>query len=201
MRVLEPWHLLILAAVFVALFGAKRLPDAARSLGEAMNIFKRSTREGLDQATPTAGAPVAGAPVAGPPVPARRGSSTDRDPLAGQRWRLMLGISGLNLLAPAALGLAIFGPDRLPRMAAYAGRRLHRARAYADNARTELTGVLPPELSALTTIGACDLSTRGLTRGVLDVDILDDLRAPAPARQPPARSRLGQIPPHDTDAT
>jgi len=28
---LSPWHLLILAAVFVLLFGAKKLPDAARS--------------------------------------------------------------------------------------------------------------------------------------------------------------------------
>jgi sec-independent protein translocase protein TatA len=45
MRVLEPWHLLVLAVVFVALFGAKRLPDSARSLGQAMHIFKKSLHE------------------------------------------------------------------------------------------------------------------------------------------------------------
>lgn len=33
MRVLEPWHLLILATVSLALFGAERLPESARSLG------------------------------------------------------------------------------------------------------------------------------------------------------------------------
>jgi len=46
---LSPWHLLILAAVVLVLFGAKRLPDSARSLGKAMRIFKTETaglREG-----------------------------------------------------------------------------------------------------------------------------------------------------------
>jgi sec-independent protein translocase protein TatA len=41
---LEPWHLVILAVVFVALFGAKRLPDSAKSLGESLHIFKKSVR-------------------------------------------------------------------------------------------------------------------------------------------------------------
>lgn len=40
----SPWHLLIVAAVFVVLFGAKKLPDAARSLGQSMRIFKAETR-------------------------------------------------------------------------------------------------------------------------------------------------------------
>jgi sec-independent protein translocase protein TatA len=40
---LSPWHLLILAAVILVLFGAKRLPDSARSLGRAMRIFKAET--------------------------------------------------------------------------------------------------------------------------------------------------------------
>ena len=41
---LSPWHLLILAAVVLVLFGAKRLPDSARSLGRAMRIFKSETK-------------------------------------------------------------------------------------------------------------------------------------------------------------
>jgi sec-independent protein translocase protein TatA len=39
-----PWHLLIVAAVFVVLFGAKRLPDAARSLGRSARIMKTELR-------------------------------------------------------------------------------------------------------------------------------------------------------------
>jgi sec-independent protein translocase protein TatA len=40
---LSPWHLLIIAVIFVMLFGAKKLPDSARSLGRAMRIFKAET--------------------------------------------------------------------------------------------------------------------------------------------------------------
>lgn len=39
----SPWHLLIVALVFVVLFGSKRLPDAARSLGRSMRILKAET--------------------------------------------------------------------------------------------------------------------------------------------------------------
>jgi sec-independent protein translocase protein TatA len=38
-------HLLILVAVLVLLFGAKKLPDAARSLGKSMRIFKSEIKE------------------------------------------------------------------------------------------------------------------------------------------------------------
>jgi len=42
---LQPWHWLILIAVVVLLFGSKRLPDAARSLGKSMRIFKSEVKE------------------------------------------------------------------------------------------------------------------------------------------------------------
>jgi sec-independent protein translocase protein TatA len=40
----RPWHIVILAVVLVLLFGAKRLPDAARSLGRSMRILKAESR-------------------------------------------------------------------------------------------------------------------------------------------------------------
>ncbi len=42
---LQPWHWVIVIAVFVLLFGAKKLPDAARSLGKSMRIFKSEIKE------------------------------------------------------------------------------------------------------------------------------------------------------------
>ncbi len=42
---LSPWHWAILAVVVIVLFGAKKLPDAARSLGKSMRIFKSEIRE------------------------------------------------------------------------------------------------------------------------------------------------------------
>ena len=35
-----PWHWVVLAVVVIALFGYKKLPDAARSLGRSLRIFK-----------------------------------------------------------------------------------------------------------------------------------------------------------------
>ena len=41
----EPSHILLLLIVLVVLFGAKRLPDSARSLGKSLRIFKREIKE------------------------------------------------------------------------------------------------------------------------------------------------------------
>ena len=35
-----PWHWVVLAIIVIALFGYKKLPDAARSLGRSLRIFK-----------------------------------------------------------------------------------------------------------------------------------------------------------------
>lgn len=45
MGALQPWHWIILLLVIVLLFGSKRLPDAARSLGKSMRIFKSEVKE------------------------------------------------------------------------------------------------------------------------------------------------------------
>jgi sec-independent protein translocase protein TatA len=71
---LAPWHIVILLIVFMVLFGAKRLPGAAKSLGEAMKIFKTETKglshEGsVPPATTTA--PFATSTVVTPPPPAQ----------------------------------------------------------------------------------------------------------------------------------
>ncbi|MBT8228203.1 MAG: Sec-independent protein translocase subunit TatA [Dactylosporangium sp.] len=44
MGAMRPWHIAVLVVVMVLLFGAKRLPDAARSLGRSMRILKAETR-------------------------------------------------------------------------------------------------------------------------------------------------------------
>jgi len=41
---LAPWHIILLVVVLVVLFGARRLPGAAKSLGESMHIFKKSVQ-------------------------------------------------------------------------------------------------------------------------------------------------------------
>jgi TatA/E family protein of Tat protein translocase len=41
----EPSHIFLLVLVVVILFGAKRLPDSARSLGRSLRIFKSEMKE------------------------------------------------------------------------------------------------------------------------------------------------------------
>lgn len=42
---LSPWHLLIIAAIVLVLFGSAKLPRLAKSLGESMRIFKSETQK------------------------------------------------------------------------------------------------------------------------------------------------------------
>lgn len=41
----EGWHLVILVALVVVLFGFRRLPDAARGLGRSLRIFKSEVEQ------------------------------------------------------------------------------------------------------------------------------------------------------------
>jgi len=79
---LQPWHWVIVIAVFVLLFGAKKLPDAARSLGKSMRIFKSEIKEMQSDSKPDAQAPPA-TPIAServdPPAPAAE-PHTDQRP-------------------------------------------------------------------------------------------------------------------------
>jgi sec-independent protein translocase protein TatA len=40
----SPWKILIVAVVLIVLFGSKKLPHAARSLGQSMRILKREVQ-------------------------------------------------------------------------------------------------------------------------------------------------------------
>jgi sec-independent protein translocase protein TatA len=52
----SPWKILIVAVVLIVLFGSKKLPHAARSLGQSMRILKREV-QGLHEDEPASDAP------------------------------------------------------------------------------------------------------------------------------------------------
>ena len=64
----NPLHILILLVVVLLVFGAKRLPEIGRSLGEGMRGFKDSISGESQQTTSLSSAPPAAPPVAAPPV-------------------------------------------------------------------------------------------------------------------------------------
>jgi sec-independent protein translocase protein TatA len=73
----NPLHVIILLVLVMLVFGAKRLPEIGRSLGEGMRGFKESISgtggpSHTETLTPTASAPpppAAEAPVVPPPAP------------------------------------------------------------------------------------------------------------------------------------
>ena len=48
----EPTHILLVLVVIILLFGAKRLPDSARSLGKSLKIFKSEIKDHKDEKKP-----------------------------------------------------------------------------------------------------------------------------------------------------
>ena len=57
----SPWKVLIIAALLLVFFGARKLPDAARSLGKSLRILK-SEVSGLHDDESAPSAPVQAAP-------------------------------------------------------------------------------------------------------------------------------------------
>jgi sec-independent protein translocase protein TatA len=49
----SPWKILIVAVVIIVLFGSRKLPDAARSLGKSMRILKTEV-QGMHEDEPAA---------------------------------------------------------------------------------------------------------------------------------------------------
>ena len=68
----SPWKILIVAVVLIVLFGSKKLPDAARSLGRSMRILKSEVGS-LHQDEPEL-------PAAAPDAPPAIGAGAPAEP-------------------------------------------------------------------------------------------------------------------------
>jgi sec-independent protein translocase protein TatA len=84
MGALQPWHWLVLIVVVLMLFGYKKLPDAARSVGRSMRIFKsevsglREDSTGRDTEAPRSATPPSPPVIEGEPI--IRPTSTSDEP-------------------------------------------------------------------------------------------------------------------------
>ena len=64
---LQPWHLIVLAVVAFLLFGAKRLPELGKGLGEGLKGFKEGLK-GINDSTPPAPSVQQNAAAPSPPA-------------------------------------------------------------------------------------------------------------------------------------
>jgi len=129
---------------------------------------------------------------------------------------VFLDLNLTKLLVLGVIALVVFGPDRLPVMAAQAGRALRELRKLLDGAKSELQQNLGPEFSQL---DLADLNPRHFVRKHLVDEItgdgvirnaLTDVRnaahgnvgnGTATSGLPAAMLTPGDRPPYDTEAT
>ena len=122
----------------------------------------------------------------------------------------MFDLSITKILVLALIGLVIFGPDQLPKMAAQAGRALRDLRRLADSARADFSESLGPEYRDF---DFNDLNPRAFVRKHLldpvdeDVtswsdDVTDAPYAEVPEPDPVlATLAAEEVPPYDSEAT
>jgi sec-independent protein translocase protein TatB len=107
-------------------------------------------------------------------------------------------LSITKLLVLAVIGLVIFGPDQLPKMARQLGGTLRDLRRMAEKARSDLQEGLGPEFADF---DVADLNPKAFVRKHLldDLDGATDFLTSQPRKPHPMDS--GQRPPFDTEAT
>ncbi len=108
------------------------------------------------------------------------------------------GLGWGELLVIALVGLFVFGPERLPQVAADVGRMLRNLRRMAQSASEELKAELGPEMADL---DLASLNPRTFVARNLFGD--DEQTAPTAVGRPTGGPPLapGERPPYDADAT
>jgi sec-independent protein translocase protein TatA len=91
----EGWHLIILLVVVLLLFGSRRLPGAAKSLGESMHIFKRSV-SGLHDDDSSSAADPGGTPMTTALPPTAPIAAPVQDPTSQQLADLQRQVADLQ---------------------------------------------------------------------------------------------------------
>jgi sec-independent protein translocase protein TatA len=93
----SPWKILIVAIVIIVLFGSRKLPDAARSLGKSMRILKTEV-QGLHEDSETQTTYTAPATTAAPAQIAPTAAPVDHqaqiDALSAQLANLQQNVAG-----------------------------------------------------------------------------------------------------------
>jgi sec-independent protein translocase protein TatA len=56
LKAFEGWHIVIIAGLLVVLFGSRKLPDSARSIGQSLRIFKSEMKAAAQDGDPQDGA-------------------------------------------------------------------------------------------------------------------------------------------------
>jgi sec-independent protein translocase protein TatB len=124
---------------------------------------------------------------------------------------VLLDLNFTKILVLGVIALVVFGPERLPTMAAQAGRMLRELRRMAEGARSELQENLGPEFSQF---DLSDLNPKHFVRKHLMDEVTGDgallptamdngngSGTPLVSRPPLVTLTPGERPPYDAEAT
>ena len=106
-----------------------------------------------------------------------------------------------EVLVVLVLGLFVFGPERLPGIAAEAGKTLRKVRLYVKGMTDDLKSELGPELG---NVDLASLNPRTFVQKHLLADDADDTEQPRQQAPRPRAGRpldAGELAPWDPDAT
>jgi sec-independent protein translocase protein TatB len=140
-----------------------------------------------------------------------------RKSAASATWSLpvLFDLSFFKLLVLGVIALVVFGPERLPGMAAQAGRALRELRRMAEGAKSDLQENLGPEFSQLSQLDLADLNPKRFVRKHLMDELTGEAglfgsaaengngngTAPAAADVKASLLAPGERPPYDAEAT
>lgn len=101
-----------------------------------------------------------------------------------------------EILLLALVGLFIFGPDRLPKVASDAAKQIRALRQMARDATRDLRAEMDPGLQE-EFASLAELHPRRFMSSLMD----DDAPGGVPAPRPAPVLQYGESPPYDVDAT
>lgn len=116
----------------------------------------------------------------------------------------MFNVGPFEMVALVVLAILLFGPEKLPKVAADAARMIRQFRQFSQGARDDLSRELGPEFRDLS---LADLNPRTFVRknllgnGSLLDDDFDLDEVPVPRAADSDRVKSGELPPYDPDAT
>ena len=111
----SPWKILIIAVVIIVLFGSKKLPHAARSLGQSMRILKKEVSD-LHHDEPGAETQTTPQATAGPPAQLTAAPVDQQTQIAAlqQQVRDLQRADAMDVPAPTVQVGACAEPQRTP---------------------------------------------------------------------------------------
>jgi TatA/E family protein of Tat protein translocase len=133
----SPSHLILVLAILLLLFGAKRIPELAKGLGSGIKEFRKGISSSDDAKPEVSVSEMAHHEARRERSQGRRDATHPRRP-EKKLLSLVFGVGVQEMVFIGLLSLIIFGPGKLPQMARDLGQFVNEARRAVDEFNEDL---------------------------------------------------------------